>query len=207
MTAFEALSARPGEIWQADIATQIRDEVDTLGVRALTAAGSPVTLQIHFTQVWAGVSGWRRALACPLCGRAVHVLAVTDTGAGCARCIPRRTKQQLKKNSKAWVVERDLARLIRRTLRGTDTARDFIETAHALRRRELQQVQCVLDAAQLAVGAADASMMPAARLEAVAGGELIEAEENDEVEPAVEAPCGSAPSEESKRRRAAVIPK
>lgn len=207
MTAIEALSARPGEIWQADVAAQIRDEVDTLEVRALTASGSPVTLQIHFTQVWAGVSGWRRALACPLCARAVHVLAVTDAGAGCARCIPRRTKQQLKKNSKAWVVERDLDRLIRRALRGGGTARDFMETAHALRRRGLRQVQCVLDAAQLAVAAADASMVPAPRLDALTSDELVKTEADDDLEPAVEVPCGSAPSAEWTRRGAAVLSK
>jgi hypothetical protein len=63
----------------------------------------------------------------------------------------------------------------------------------------------VLDQAQLAVAAADASMLPAAQVDPVAWSQLIDADTDDEVEPAVEVPCGSAPSEEWKRLQAAVI--
>jgi len=198
MTTFEAFSAIPGELRYADIAAQVGD-VDAVAVHALTGTGMPVVIQLNLVELWGGPGRWRRALACPLCGCPVRVLTVALHGAGCASCIPRRTRHQLRKTAKAWVEEQDIDKLIRQALRGGGVSGDFIALARTLRQRATQRLQCTLDFARLAI-------FTAARSEEVFAGSSIEvsgssSDEGHELELHFELPIGTAPSEEWSRRR------
>jgi len=73
-----AVSARPGVIWYSDVAAQVGD-AELVVVRALTAGGLPITMEVQFAKLWGGASGWRGALACPMCELPARFLAVTDT--------------------------------------------------------------------------------------------------------------------------------
>ena len=202
MTAFEAaVSVRLGEVRSADVIAQVGD-ADVVAVHALTVAGVPVTIELALVELWAGVAGWRRALACPLCSRPVRVLAVTEKGVGCALCIPRRTKQQLRKNAAAWVEERDVDKLVRHVLRGGGASEGFVTMARTVRRKGIQQLQSALDSAQHAVMAVDAlkAALPAEPIDWCLD---IPGADADDIQLEVEVPIGEQPSKRWQKLQAA----
>lgn len=154
MTRIEARAARVGEVRFSDVASQPAD-LERLTVHALTHSGCMVSLEVTFTEVWGGPGGWRRVLACPQCAGPCRVLSVTAATAGCARCVPRRTAHQLKKNRREWEASQFVDRLIRHA-QGGKTEKGLLATlARRARRASAASASAALDAALRAIAAAD----------------------------------------------------
>ncbi len=93
----EAIAPRKGELRSQDLRAaygQQLAEVAHVDVVVVADAGVPVAASLELGDVACG-SRTRRAMLCPACGQARHLLLAREGALKCSQCHRRRTRRQL----------------------------------------------------------------------------------------------------------------